>query len=458
MSFKNNEYDINLHVFGIDYKSDDFKLRQQFAFNISEITISLQRLYESGIVTEALILSTCNRTEIYFIAADIDFVINSVCSIKNICPRLIRKKTYSYHNKDCVRHLFRVISGLESMVLGEHEIVSQIKQAITLAKEAGTCGSLLNGVFHMALNTSKEFRTISQINNVSVSIGSACLNLVQDFYIKSLSCLSKTSNNINKNILFVGAGQMIQQILPYFNKYDFSSLTIANRTVLNANNLIHKLSVLKTKFEAVSLDYISKTNFYNNSSNINPQVIIISCYSDYILLNEVVLNYYINNHDIKLLIIDLSMPLLTDKLILSKYDNITILTIDDIGKIVDVGIEKRKIFANMTHDIIENKLIEYESWLKKRNLSPIIKAMRDDANCIRQDVLNVALKELELQYDPKLVLENLSIRLTNKLLHTPTVKLCASNNTALNDNLVDLVNHLYDLNTLDSITKNANDA
>ncbi|MFN7095617.1 MAG: hypothetical protein ACK4M7_09665, partial [Burkholderiales bacterium] len=173
-------------------------------------------------------------------------------------------------------------------------------------------------------------------------------------------------------------------------------------------------------------------------------IIIACCSSDKPLLDADILQQIINQGQ-RLLIIDLSMPLITS-LRLRKFPNITVLTIDDIAKIVDVGVTKRKIAAIEANNLINDKLIEYQSWLKKRGLTPLIKALRDGADTIRMEALAVAQKQLLNGESPDMVLHNLSIKLTNKLLHSPTVNLCNTSGE-LQDDLASLVSYLYDLET-----------
>lgn len=415
-----------IYVFGLDYKSSSFDLRENLAFSRAEIPFILKRLQDSGVLTESIILSTCNRTEVYCVTADIDFVINAVCDIKNICPRRVRQSIYIYKDTECVRHLFSVASGLQSMVLGETEIVAQIKVAMLIAKESGTIGSFLSGVFHMALNVSKEVRYKTKINDIALSMGNACLNLVSD-YVKQNLIFS------NSKVLFIGAGQMMQQVASHFSKINFAQKSIINRTFATAESLAKTINAEALCFDRLA-DIVSEYS-----------VIITCCDCPTILLGEDTLSKIIEYRN-KLLIIDLSMPLVVDIKIQSKYENITIFTIDDIAKIVDVGINDRKLAANKAESVISSKINEYESWFKKRSLSPLIKALRDNAEVIRQDALLIATKELENGVDIKTVLESLSVRLTNKLIHAPTVNLCVANEDTIRDNLFSLVNRLYDLN------------
>jgi glutamyl-tRNA reductase len=407
-------------VFGLNYQTADFELRDRLAFASEEVSHVLKRLKKSGIVNEALLLSTCNRTELYCIAKDIDFVINSLCDMHSVCPRTVRNHSYILHGEECAHHLFRVISGLDSMVLGETEIVAQIKNAMDLALDSDSLGSHLSGLFQMALSIEKEVRNHTSINNVAISMGHAIANLVEN----SLTELG------NSKVLFVGAGQMMQQIAPHFNYLNLEQITIANRTISNAQNLAAKIG-------ASSVDL-------NLLPEIVPEysVLVFCCSSNGLLLDENALAKDISD-SAKKLVIDLSMPLVTDKN-LRKYQNIKLLTVDDIATLVDVGIEKRKLAAAAAEEIISGKLDDYRAWQRKRGLSPLIKRLRDDSDSIRRESLAAAEKQLLNGESPNDVMRQLSIQLTNRLLHMPTVKLCSSNEQ-LQDNLIELVNYLYGL-------------
>jgi glutamyl-tRNA reductase len=223
---------------------------------------------------------------------------------------------------------------------------------------------------------------------------------------------------------------MMQQIAPHFNYLNLEQITIANRTISNAQNLAAKIG-------ASSVDL-------NLLPEIVPEysVLVFCCSSNGLLLDENALAKDISD-SAKKLVIDLSMPLVTDKN-LRKYQNIKLLTVDDIATLVDVGIEKRKLAAAAAEEIISGKLDDYRAWQRKRGLSPLIKRLRDDSDSIRRESLAAAEKQLLNGESPNDVMRQLSIQLTNRLLHMPTVKLCSSNEQ-LQDNLIELVNYLYGL-------------
>lgn len=408
-------------VFGLNYESSGFEVREKMAFSYEEIPHALNRLQNSGVTTEAIILSTCNRVEIYCVTHDVDFVINAICDMRNVCPRTVKKHSYIHTGIDCAKHLFRVASGLESMVLGETEIVAQVKDAFHLARKHKSIATNLAGLFQIALSVEKDVRNSTDINNISMSMGSAIVGIVTD----------SVANLTFKNILFLGAGEMMTKIAPYFKDIAAASKMVINRTVEKAKTLS-----LRTNAGYAGLEELSNIDNYH--------VIIACCAGGVPLLDEKILEQVIKNKN-KMLIIDLSMPLTVSNSMLGKYENITILTIDDIAKIVDVGLDKRKDAASNAHNLINERVNEYQSWLKKRGLTPLIRALRDNADLARVDVLLKAQKQLQNGEDAEEVLKDFSIQLTNKLLHGPTVNLSRTENK-LQDDLAWLVSYLYDLN------------
>lgn len=410
----------SLFVFGLNYETSGFEIREKLAFSRDKISFALTRLQDSGVTREAFILSTCNRTEIYCITHDIDFVINSICDMQNVCPRTVRKHSYVYSDSECVRHLFRVVSGLESMVLGETEIVAQTKEAVQIAQAHKSISTELLGIFHMALALEKDVRSLTSINDIAISMGSALVNLV-----------AVHMDDLHKSqILFIGAGSMMNQIAPHFKSIKCKQKTVINRTISKASELATRILA-----DAKPLNQIGE--LINDYS-----VIIVCSNSDKPLVDAKLLEAKLDRGD-KILIIDISMPLVTD-LALRRYPQLTLLTIDDIAKIVDVGVARRKVAASDADVIIDAKLIEYQAWRKKRGLTPIIKALRDNAESSRVDLVNLAQKQLQNGEDVEIVLNNLSNKLMNKLLHSPTVNLCAIEGR-LQDDLVELVSLLYDL-------------
>lgn len=407
-------------VFGLNYQTADFELRNRLAFASEEVPSVLKRLVNSGIVKEVVLLSTCNRTELYFVAKDIDFVINSLCDMHKVCPHNIRNNSYVYSGEECAHHLFRVISGLDSMVLGETEIVAQIKSAMDCAKDNQTLGSCLSGLFQMSLSVEKEVRSHTAINQVAISMGHAVVNYVE----QSIEQLP------NRNVLFVGAGQMMQQVAPHFHYLSLDKLMIVNRTIEKAHLIATKINA-----EVASLSQIADIIH-------DYAIVVVCCASNNPLITEVMLQSDINNNVSKL-IIDLSMPLVISN-DLFNYRNLKILTVDDIAKLVDIGIDKRKIAAIEAESIITHKLSDYHAWMRKRSFTPLIRKFKQQSELIREESLLQAEKQLVNGVSANEVLQQLSTQLTNRLLHNPLVNISNADEN-LRDELIELFSYLYDL-------------
>lgn len=408
------------YIFGLNYQTAPFDLRQKLAVPYEEIPLIIKRLQGSGITKEVLVLSTCNRTEIYCITNDIEFVINALCDIKNICPRSLRSNCYTYSGVDCAKHLFKVISGLDSMVLGETQIVNQIKKAFNLSHEHNAVATHLSGLFQIALSVEKDVRNTVEINHSSLSIGRAVAEVINGYI----------PNQDNQKILFVGSGQMMHQIAPYFSDLPQINKMVANRTLSHAQILADRIN--SQNVPLIDLPDIAKS--YN---------VVIACIDSHTKLLTADLFADQIKHKQPLLIIDLSVPMISD-VNLQSNPSIKLLSIDDIAKKVDVGTQKRKIAAAEAENLITDKLELYQNWLNKRQLSPIIKALRDNAEEVRLEILENAKKQLSNGNMATDVLEEFSVKLVNRLLHLPTTRLCESSGE-LQAHISSAISYIYDL-------------
>jgi glutamyl-tRNA reductase len=406
-----------LSIFGIDYKTSSLDLRDQLSYTSYDIEVFIQKVKNAGICREIIILSTCNRIEVYSDTNDVDFLINTFLEYKHICPyssSISKQSIYIYYDYDMVEHIFNVTSGLSSMVLGESEIVSQVKDAINLSTKLNSMGVNLRIIFEMSLSVSKEVRANTGLSNSSISMGRAISLLIE-----------KNQAKIDNSLLVIGAGNMIKHIAPYVFQLSFKNKTLINR---DSNKGVSVAKICGAEYQ----------NF-DSLSNIASKydVIIIAVSSNEIILTRDMFQ----NIDPNLMIIDLSMPLVTDK---ELYQQVKFFSIDDIKDIVEVGVDTRKLASDMASKIIKDKIDEYKMWQKKRNLSPIIKELRSHIEQIRLEVLNEFIKN-NMSEESKLSLEDLSIKLTNRFLHMPTVNLCSFNQNNF-EQLTELVSVLFGIN------------
>jgi glutamyl-tRNA reductase len=427
----------NICVFGINHSTADADLRDEMSFTKDDIPDVLRRLNSSRVTQEVLILSTCNRMEVYCVTNDLEFVINSICALKNICPRTIRRYTYSYFDTDCAKHLFKVSSGIDSLVVGETEIVGQIKGAIALARQADSIGSSLLGLFQMALSVEKDVRNVSGVSNISVSLGSMVSQCVDSYVAKTINQrqtenqLSNTSKDFeSRSITFIGAGEMMSRVVPYF-KANTAKKVIVNRTVSKAQDLAMLIDA-----QALSLD--SLADIVNNS------FVVISCIDGKAPVITPELLQPLLNQGKPVLLIDLSMPMMVSKKF-HAISGVELITIDDVVHNCNKNSElRRDKLESASNQLIEDKLKEYNSWIRKKHLSPLIKALRDDAESIRLEVLSNAGKQLTNGESPEDVMAQMSLKLINKLLHKPVTNLAAADSNSQPD-LATLVRNLYDI-------------
>lgn len=406
-----------LVIFGIDYKTSTLDIRDKLSYTIDDIELFVTKVLNAKICKEIIVLSTCNRIEVYCDTNDVSLVINSFLEHKNICPYsslIPEKNMYIYYEEDMVRHIFSVTSGLSSMVLGENEIVSQIKDAVNLANKLKSLGFKLRPIFEMALSVSKEVRANTNLNHISISLGKAIKSIIE----------RECDDITNDNLLILGAGNMIRHIAPYLLELNFKHKVLINRDKLKGN-------IVANLCQAEYKEFNELKTMINQS-----QVILVAISSNQLILTP---DLILNNKN--LIIIDISMPLVCD---INFKKTLRLFTIDDVKDLVDVGIIKRKQAAMDAHNIINRKIDEYKLWQKKRDLSPLIKALRTNADNIREEVINEFIN-LETDENVKNILYDFSVKLTNRFIHLPTVNLCSFNEDNY-EQLVDLVETLFGLN------------
>jgi len=406
----------NFYVFGLNYNTADLSKREQFAFSYDEVELVLTKLLNAKAVKEGLVLSTCNRSEIYFIAEDGDFVINNICAIKNICPNTLREYTYVKSNDGAIKHLFNVVSGLDSMILGETEIVSQVKQSFDQARNLGAIATNLSGIFQMALSVEKEVRNVTQINNITRSMGSVVLSLVKDF----------VKDSTDNGIAFIGSGQMMSQIVFHFAGIDIHK-TIYSRQLDNAVKLANTINA-----QAVDLTLVNQVSQKHN--------VIIACSGSHGYILTDVSRF---DPQEQYLIIDISVPKVVSPNI-SSLHNVQFYNVDDLASCLEISNNKRQLAAVNASSVIDNKIEEYHIWLHKRGIAPLIKSLRDDFEAIRVEVLATAEKKLQNGEPASDVLKYLSISMVNKLLHKPTINLCSTDDYTQSE-LRDYTIKLFDL-------------
>lgn len=428
---------------GLNHHTAPLQIREHVAFGPEKISAALTNILQNQ-ASEAVILSTCNRTEIYINTKktqpetenenlNLDLIKHNLTQwlvnfhkLSQDEANTIQPYLQIYDTEQTILHIFRVISGLESMVLGEAQIVGQIKTALRFSQENSAVGGILYSLFQRAFTVAKEVRTQTEIGANIVSMAAAGVHLAERLF-DSLQ---------TQKILFIGAGEMIDNCAAHFCAKQPISMTFANRTLYKAQVLAEKYKQHQHQFKAISLNEISEVLYQHD--------IVISCTAAPLpIIGLGLVETAIKKRKHKpMFMVDLAVPRDIESEI-SDLDDVFLYTVDDLSQIVNQGREARQQAVEKAEVIVKRNVEEFLLWLQNRNQSvPLIKQIRENAEHIRISELEYATKLLknkvfnkqnshenpEIFYENLVeILQTLSKRLTNKFLNAPSQALQKNN-------------------------------
>lgn len=393
---------MNLHNIGINHKSAPVEIREKLAFNASSIPIALSSLTQSFPSTEAVILSTCNRVEIYGASSNDglskESLIDFFSAFHGIPKEKFTDHVYHHQNMDVVRHLFYVTSSLDSMVVGESQILSQVKEAYMTAASLEATGNILNQLFQRALNVAKETHTRTKISKGKVSVSSVAV----EFAVKIFKDFS------DKTVFIIGAGEMCELVLKHL-------VERGTKTVMVANRSYDRAKALADEYEGEAINYDTlKDNLYQ---------------ADIIISSTAASHYVIHTDQIKqaikarrgnpMLLIDIAVPRDINPEI-SKIDNVYLYNIDDMQTVVSKNMDDRENEFEKCQDIIDKEVKRFMAWSEELKIGPAIAQLRNHFHGIGEQELerlkpklgNIANDEWEhIVYSMQ--------RTINKILHKP---------------------------------------
>lgn len=396
---------VDVYTFGLNHHSAPVDVREKVSLPIDLLKPALSALRNSfgGRVQEAAILSTCNRTEVYFAAEAeaVQQVSHWMADFHQLEAHTLQPHLYRLAHQDAVRHAFRVASGLDSMVLGEPQILGQMKDAVRVAHDAGSLGTLLHQLFQRTFSVAKEVRSQTAIGEQSVSMAAAAVRLAERVFGNLDTC----------KVLFIGAGEMIELCATHFAAQSPQRMTVANRTVERAELLAHRFNA-----DTMALSQLPQ--------HLADYDVVVSCTASSLPilgLGMVERATRMRRHK-PIVMVDLAVPRDIEAEV-ARLNDVYLYSVDDLGRLVQSASDARQAAVVQAEAIIETRVQNFLHWMGTREVVPVIRQLHQTADNIRQYELDRARRLLARGDSPEQVLEQLAQGLTQKYLHGPLAAL-----------------------------------
>jgi glutamyl-tRNA reductase len=421
---------MNIIVIGLSHKTATIEIREKVAFSPNLIEKPLHDLVALDEIIEGVIVSTCNRVEIYATTRDIA---GGVARIKRFLAEhhripleTLEPHLYNYHSEAAIRHVFRVASSLDSLVVGEPQILGQIKTSYGYAAEYKTSGIILNRFLHKAFSVAKRVRTETKIASSAVSVAFAAVELAK----KILGDLS------DKTVMLIGAGEMCELAAKHFMNSGAKAVMVTNRTFERAERLADDFTGEAVRFEEL-LDHLHRAD-----------IVLSSTGAPHTIIGPKDVEEVIRKRRFKpMFFIDIAVPRDIDQKV-EDVDNAYLFTVDDLQEIVQANLAQRSLEAEKAEEIIEQEIGQFFKWLSSLDVTPTIVALRNRFDEIRRAELEKTIAGWkELPADAEKRLDALTMAIMNKLLHPPTSALKQAGQGGRVDLYVDALRQLFDLQT-----------
>ncbi|MFD2179387.1 glutamyl-tRNA reductase [Veronia pacifica] len=391
---------MSLLVLGINHKTASVDLREKVSFSPQQLRDALRQLKEQPDVRSGVIISTCNRTEIYceLNNAGQDGVVNWLSQFHHLDAETLLPYLYAHHGQAAVEHLMRVASGLDSLVLGEPQILGQVKNSYADAADENTISGALDKLFQKSFTVAKRIRTETDIGGNAVSVAFAACTLARQIF----ESLRETT------VLLVGAGETIELVAKHLAEHECKKLIVANRTHERARELADNFGAEIIALEAIP-EHMHRAD-----------IVISSTAAPLPLIGKGMVEKAIKarRHQ-PMLLIDIAVPRDIEEEV-GELNDAYLYTVDDLQSIVERNIEQRKLAAIKAEGIVGEESDGFMAWIRGLESVETIKQYRAQSESAKAEILNKSLQALANGADAEKVLTELSNKLTNKLIHAPT--------------------------------------
>ena len=388
---------------GINHLTAPIDIREKVAFAPDQMDQALQQLLDIPAVNESVIVSTCNRTEIYCdVSADSnDVITNWLSTYHGLNDQALLPCLYHHNDQEVTRHLFRVASGLDSMVLGEPQILGQLKDCYDQARGGNALNSILDRLFQHSFNVAKRVRTDTEIGANPVSVAFAAVSLSKQIFGK----LDEL------NALLIGAGETIELVSRHLKSQKIGSITIANRSLDRAQALAEQVGGKGVEINTVPEQLVKA------------DIVISSTASQLPILGKGATESALKQRKHRpIFMVDMAVPRDIEPEV-GDLEDIYLYSVDDLKGVVDENLRGRELAAEAALEIINLEVTAFDQWLKTHQSSDQIRQLRDAAEVIKKQALEKALAQLEQNQDPAKAIERLANEITNKLMHKPTLEM-----------------------------------
>lgn len=430
--------EVHVVVVSVNYKTADVAMREKLAFNDQEIENALVTLSNKKSILECVILSTCNRTEVYAVVDQIHtgryYIQSFLADWFNQSLDTIKTHTNVLTENDAIEHLFRVTSGLDSMVLGETQILGQMKDAFQTAQTEVTTGTMFNRLFKQAVTLAKRAHSETDIASNAVSVSYAAVELSK----KVLGRLD------NKKALIIGAGEMAELAVANLNGSGVTDITVLNRTVAKA--------------EALAMQYkgVAKSINELQCSLMEADIVISSTSAEqYVLTKDMMRDVERFRRHKPLVLIDIAVPRdidpeVNDLELMFNYD------VDDLNGLVDANLAEREKAAREIELLIAKEIDKHEEWVNMLGVVPVITALRDKASHIQQDTMTSIERKLpDMTVRERKVISKHMKSIVNQLLKDPITQAKELSTDKKSDEKLELFQEIFNItNEVERINEN----
>ena len=418
----------NLVIVGVNHKTTPVEIRERLAFSSQNIEDSLERLHGYPEIVENIIIFTCNRVEINArvnnIEKGIERLKKFICDYHQVPLEELENYFYCFRNQQTIEHLFRVSSSLDSMVIGEPQILGQVKEAFSQAKNHRSTGQILNQLFEKAFNVAKKIREETGIAESAVSISYSAVELAKKIF----------EDLENHTIMLIGTGEMAELAARHLISYGVKTVYVASRTYERAANLAKELN-------GCAMDFADFKKEMHKAD-----IIISSTGSPKFILHKEAVQEAIHQRKNKpMFFIDIAVPrdIAPD---VNDLENVYLYDIDDLQSVVDANLKEREKEAEIAMDIIQNEVSKFINWISALDAVPTIVSLRREAEKIRAKEIEKTLSKMDhLSHEDKEALHSMTNSIVNKILHKPTVNLKKKVLSSEGHTYLKAIRHLFHL-------------